>query len=83
MVKPTRQGRTNNERVGETMKGEIRKTVSTAHDSSKSTNAYLMFCQHARKDILDLHPRSSHVDVAKLLAEKWTKLKPKDKEVWY
>lgn len=60
---------------------DINQTGSSVHASSKSTNAYLVFCQHARNDLLELKPSTSEMELAKLLAEKWANLKLKDKEV--
>lgn len=44
-------------------------------------NAYLVFCQFARKEILQIKPDISQIELTKLLAERWTHLKPEEKQV--
>ena len=73
--------RINNDRDMANMTMNMDHIRTPAHGVSKSANAYFHFCQNARKEILEMKPGISQMELAKLLAERWTRLKPKEKEV--
>ncbi len=47
----------------------------------KPVNAYLIYCQQTRNEILNEHPEISHQELTKLLAKSWNQLKPEQKQV--
>ena len=70
-----------NDREMTNLPTEIEHNMGSTCGPSKSANAYLYFCQNARKSILQMNPAISQMELAKLLAERWTRLKPNEKEV--
>ena len=73
--------RINNDREMTNAATNMEHIRTSDHAVSKSANAYFHFCQNTRKEILELKPGISQMELAKLLAERWTRLKPKEREV--
>ena len=86
-LKPLKQFKAENEKSGR-KPSSANKANDRAEESNsasavpyKSMNAYLVFCQFARKEILQIKPDISQIELTKLLAERWTHLKPEEKQV--
>ena len=49
----------------------------------KPVNAYFIYCQRTRNEILSQQPEISHQDLTKLLAKRWNEMNQEKKQVSY
>lgn len=65
------------------IKHEKEKAEKYPFGPKKPVNAYLIYCQHSRQEILDTHPEITHQELTKLLAKKWNQLQQGEKQMYY
>eukprot|EP00794_Sanderia_malayensis_P009208 gene9208-10182_t len=74
----------NSKNISDTKQNEAKQNSERQSNvPKKPVNAYIIYCQQTRNEILREQPEINHQELTKILSKRWNQLRPDQKQIYY